>query len=110
MATTSSDSGLPSAVGEELGNLSPDRNSRNTEASEKTTGVAGNGEVGKVSDGDVRSPPSPTGGDESGAAEAPSAADSERSDDSHAGKGKGPAAAAQKSPGVLHELIHVCRG
>lgn len=89
--------------------MSPDKNGRSKETSVKTAAAAaGNDEVGKVSGGGVRSPPSPTGGDGNGTAEASSAADGDGSDDSHAGKGEGPAAAAQKPPGVLHALVHVC--
>ncbi|CAN0222149.1 unnamed protein product [Ectocarpus sp. 4 AP-2014] len=99
IATTSRDSGRPSAVGDKLGSLSPDKNSRSSETLEKpAAAAAGNDEVGKVSGGGVRSPPSPTGGNGNGTAEASSAADGDGSDGSHAGKGKGPAVAAQKPP------------
>ncbi|CAB1121368.1 unnamed protein product [Ectocarpus sp. CCAP 1310/34] len=99
IATTSRDYGRPSAVGDKLGSLSPDKNSRSKENSvAPAAAAAGNDEVGKVTSGGVRSPPSPTGGDGNGTAEASSAADGDGSDDSDAGKGKGPAAAAQKPP------------
>ncbi|CAN0394586.1 unnamed protein product [Ectocarpus sp. 12 AP-2014] len=102
IATTRTDSGRPSAVGDKLGNLSAEKKSRSKETSVKTVAAAaaavGNDEVGKVSGGGLRSPPSPTGEDGNGTAEASSAADGDGSDDSHAGKGKGPAAAAQKPP------------